>query len=266
MTRSEAAASSPLALPGFGVLLQRELLEAARSKRIVIFLGIMTFTVALVPVIGYLRIEHIGDSARHVVPYSNMRGMLLGWTSLVGFLGALMVIASTVDAVSSERSSGITAWIVTKPVSRLSYLMSKAVAHTVTSIVTLVAFPTLVFGILMLVLFQGVPIAALVSATLILCIEMGFLSFFTIAIGVPLRTVTPIALTALAFWFLPTLVPAISSLRWTFRVLPSYLPIAALSAAAEEASSPTYTIPLASILLAAGVFVAAVALFERQEL
>ncbi len=266
MTRSDPARQSPLALPGFAVLLRRELLEAARSKRIVIFLCIMTFAVALVPVIGYFRIEHFGDGARHVIRYGNMRGMLLGWTSLVGFLGALMVIASTVDAVSSERSTGITAWIVTKPVSRLSYLMSKAVAHTLTSILTVVAVPTLIFGVLMFALFQDVPLAALISATLILCVEMAFLSFFTIAIGVPLRTVTPIALTSLAFWFLPTLVPAITSLRWTFRVLPSYLPIAALSAAAEEASSPTYTIPLASIVLAAGVFVAAVALFERQEL
>jgi len=118
----------------------------------------------------------------------------------------------------------------------------------------------------MLALFRDVPVANIIVAAGILCVEMAFLSFVIVALGVPLRSVTPIAVVALALWFLPNVVPAIERLRWTARVLPSYLPIAALGMAIDEAGSYTLTIPLASIAIAAVAFVGAVLAFERQEL
>ena len=96
---------------------------------------------------------------------------------------------------------------------------------------------------------------------------MAFLSFFTIALGVPLRSVTPIAIIALAFWFLPTLVPAIVVAQLDVSraaVVPARSQRCrrgrrGVVAARTRSRSP-------SIVLAAAVFVAAVALFERQEL
>lgn len=254
-------------LPGFGVLLDKELLEARRSKRMILFLLVMTGCLVLVAVVGYARIQDFGGGGRHLVQRSGMDTLLGGWTSLVGFLGSLMVIASTVDAMSRERSLGITAWVVTKPVSRLAYLSAKAAAHSLIAIVMLVALPTLFWLVMMLVLFQDVPLARIAVATIILCVEMGFLSFFIVALGVPFRSVPPIAITGLGVWFLPNFVPAIESLRWTYQVLPSYLPLAALSAAiARDPEAFTYTVPIAAAVAAAAVFAAAVVMFERQEL
>ena len=210
-------------LPGFGALLEKELLEAQRSKRVIVFLLVMTGCLVLVATIGYLRIEHLTSSTRHEIGGSGMDAMLGSWTALVGFLGSLMVVASTVDAVSRERSLGISAWIVTKPVSRMSYLAAKAVAHSLVAIGTLVVAPTLVWLVMMLALFQGVPIGRILAAELILCVEMGFLSFFIIALGVPFRSVPPIAMLGLGLWFLPNFVTGLARLSWTYRVLPSYL-------------------------------------------
>lgn len=253
-------------LPGFAVLLDKELLEARRSRLLIIFLLIMSSCVALVAVVGYLRIEHFDTGGRHLIGRNGMDTMLGGWTALVGFLGSLMIIASTVDALSRERALGISAWIVTKPVSRLAYLSAKAVAHSLIGIGALVAVPSAIWLTLMLLLFQDVPVGRVFVAILILCIEMGFLSFFIVALGVPFKSVPPIALVGLGFWFLPSFVPAVSSLRWTYHVLPSYLPLAALSAAINENDAFTYTVPIASIAIAALLFAASVVMFERQEL
>jgi ABC-type transport system involved in multi-copper enzyme maturation permease subunit len=263
-TPSRARAS---ALPGFSVLLDKELLEARRSKRMLLFLLAMTACLVLVATVGYLRIEHFGTGGRHRVSGDGMDTLLASWTALVGFLGSLMVIASTVDAMSRERSLGISAWIVTKPVSRLSYLGAKAVAHSLIAIAMLVALPTAIWLAMMLALFQDVPLARIGAATLVLCVEMGFLSFFIVALGVPFRSVPPIAMTGLGVWFLPNFVPVIASLRWTYHLLPSYLPFVALRfAVADHTRAYQYTVPLASIGIAAALFAAAVVMFERQEL
>jgi ABC-2 type transport system permease protein len=253
-------------LPGFGVLLDKELLEARRSRRLIIFLLIMSSCVTLVAIVGYFRIEHFGTGSRHLVGNDGMNTMLGGWTALVGFLGSLMIIASTVDAMSRERALGISAWIVTKPVSRLAYLAAKATAHSLVGIGVLVAVPSAIWLALMMLLFQDVPLGRVLVAAVILCIEMGFLSFFIVALGVPFRSVPPIALVGLGFWFLPGFVPAVSSLRWTYHVLPSYLPIAAFSAAVNEDAAYTYTVPIASMVIGALLFGLSVVMFERQEL
>ena len=253
-------------LPGFGVLLSKELLEARRSKRIIFFVVIMSAALLLIPLIGYARISHSGDGFQHVIGAQSMNRMLGTWATLVGYLGSLMIIASTVDAMSHERSLGVTAWILTKPVSRASYLMAKAVAHALVACVTLVLLPSAIWLAVTLALFGSVPGGQVLGGAAILCVEMGFLSFAIIALGVPLRSVPPIAVISLALWFLPNIVPAVASLRWTYRVLPSYLPFAALSAALGESDDYTITVPLASLLIAAVTFVLAVFWFERQEL
>ncbi len=254
-------------LPGFGILFHKEFLEARRSKRIIIFLVIMTGALTFVPVIGYLRLENLGTGSRHVVDSEDMQGLVGAWSALVGYLGSLMVIASTVDAMTRERAVGISAWILTKPVSRPSYVLAKASAHTAINIITLILIPTLIWFVITFALFADLPSMRILLACVILGVEVTFLSFLTIALGVPFRSVTPVSLITLAIWFLPNFVPAVSSLEWTYRVLPSYLPLAAVAAAADtELTSPLLTIPLAS--LGATVLLTTLALlqFERQEL
>jgi ABC-2 type transport system permease protein len=255
-------------LPGFSELLRKELLEARRSKRAIAFVLIMTFIVVLVPVIAYFQADDFGGGSRHLISDDDMEGAVGAWAGLVAYIGSLMVIASTVDAMTRERSLGITAWIVTKPVSRLSYLLAKAVGHTLISAVTVVVIPSIVWLVLMLAMFEEVPVGYALWGALFLLIEVVFLSFCVIAIGVPLNAVVWIALVSLGFWFIPTAAPAVSTLDWTYRVLPSYLPVAAIAATLPESAfdSEVFTITIAALAVMVITFLGAALLFERQEL
>ena len=64
-------------LPGFGVLLSKELLEARRSKRIILFVVIMSAALLLIPLIGYARIAYSGDGFQHVIGAQSMNRMLV---------------------------------------------------------------------------------------------------------------------------------------------------------------------------------------------
>ena len=77
-----------------------------------------------------------------------MEDMLASWAGIAGYLGALMVIAASIDAVVRERSLGVTAWIITKPVSRLSYLLAKAAGHALTAAIAIIGIPSLVWLLL----------------------------------------------------------------------------------------------------------------------
>jgi ABC-type transport system involved in multi-copper enzyme maturation permease subunit len=257
---------APGPFSGFAVLLDKEVAEARRSKRMIAFLLVMTLVVSLVPIISYFNIDDFGDGFRSIVTEDDMDRIVVAWAGLAAYLISLMVIASTVDAVTSERALGVSAWIVTKPVSRLTYLLAKAAAHTLVACVTLVIIPTLVFIVLTVALFEGVPVVYVILAAGMLCLEVAFLTFSVVAIGVTFRSVAPIAIIALAFWFMPNAVPAVQSLEWTTYIIPSFLPFIVIATAVAESGRFTFTIPLASVVMAALLFAGGVWWFERQEL
>jgi len=262
-----ARRDNALSLPGFDVLLGKELDEASRSRRLIAFLGIMSLLVALFPLIGYARIDDFGDGFRSRISDDDMNGMVMGWVGMVGYLGSLMVIASTVDAVTRERALGITAWIITKPVSRLSYLLAIAVGHTIASVLTVILVPAAVWTVLTVALFEDVPLGRVLGSVGILCIEVAFLCFLNVALGVLFRSVTWVAIFSLAIWFAPTIVPAIATLEWMVYVLPSYLPIMAIALIDVGYSERAFaTVPLSATIIGAAVFAAGVWLFEQQEL
>jgi ABC-type transport system involved in multi-copper enzyme maturation permease subunit len=266
MQAEARVATTAQLLPGFGVLFEKEVAESRRSKRMIIFLVIMTVAVLLIPLIGYFTVDDLGDGGRITPSDSHMHGMTGTWAVLVGYLASFMVIAATVDAVTRERALGITAWIATKPVSRLSYLLAKACAETTVAAATIVIIPTVLWLAVSVVVFRNVPVGDIIVAMGILVIEVAFLAFLIVGLGVIFRTVAPIAIIALALWFIPNTVPIILTQDWAFYVIPSYLPFSALSAAVDEYSRFTWTVPASALIIATAAFTAAFLQFERQEL
>lgn len=260
------------AFPGLSVLFEKEISDSARSKLLLAFALIMTVVAVLVPVLGRANIDALNSSGRRIITGEDMDNMMATWAALIGYLGGLMVIASTVDAVTRERAVGITAWIMTKPVSRRSYLFAKALAHSAMAICALVLLPAVVSLTLLVLFFQDIPVGGALLAVLILSVEMTFLSFTVVALGVAFRSVAPVAIIALALWLVPNVVPAIASLDWTIYVLPSFLPLAATVPTqqfiedAGEAHRASVTIPLSAMIIALVAFTASVLYFEEQEL
>jgi ABC-2 type transport system permease protein len=255
-------------LPGLGELLRKEVLEARRSKRALIFVLVMTGVMLLIPLIAFYNTDDLGGGARRVVSEEDMEAIVGSWAGIMAYLGSLMVIASTVDAMSYERSSGITAWIVTKPVARVSYLLAKALGHALVSAATVVVVPSLIWLVVTSLLFAEIQYALVFWAMTIMFVEVLFLTFCIVALGVPLRAVVWVALISLGLWFIPVAAPAVTALEWSYRVLPSYLPIAVIAASLSGSAtdSEVFTISVASLAIGGIVFLVAVLAFERQEL
>jgi ABC-type transport system involved in multi-copper enzyme maturation permease subunit len=253
---------SDLALPGFGALLRKELIDARRSKRLIIFAVVMALALlSIVTAVG-----GDGRSERGTDDAEIVDAMLGTWAGIVAYLGSFMIIAATIDPVTRERSLGITSWIITKPVSRLSYLLSIAIGHTIAGVATIVILPSIPILVIIALWFQMLPLDNVIAALLILSIEMAFLAFLNVALGVVFRSVTPVLLVSLAVWFLPNLGPVFAGV-WSIRVLPAYLPLAAILAAYDpSADIMVLTVPLASMLIGAVGFSVAARLFEGQEL
>lgn len=261
-----APATSPI-LPGFTQLLRKELLDARRSKRLWAFVIIMTLALlAIVLSVGGVERNDVDDYGFRRTDDEIIDDMLGTWAGIIAYLGSFMIIAATIDPVTRERSLGITAWIITKPVSRLSYLSAIAAGHIITGIAAIVVLPSIPVLLITAIWFQQLPIDQVGIGLVVLAVEVSFLTLLNVALGVVFRSVPPVLLCSLAIWFLPTILPAFGGLRWLLYVLPSYLPVAAIVAAAQPDDWAVVTIPAFSLGLGALAFWTAAELFEGQEL
>ncbi len=86
---------------------------------------------------------------------------------LFGGMGAAVGAAIAMqDAVIGERESGTAAWVLSKPLSRVAFIASKLLSHSVGMLLTAVAIPGLVFYVLCaLRLDEGFALARLAPAT-----------------------------------------------------------------------------------------------------
>ncbi|MGD2059155.1 MAG: ABC transporter permease subunit, partial [Anaerolineales bacterium] len=102
----------------------------------------------------------------------------------LGFmLLAVDVTILTLDSVLGERQSGTAEWVLSKPVSRSAFILSKLAAHTIPILLLLVALPSAVaYGLFML---KGVPVPdAYLSAVGLMGLHTFFYLVLTIAGGV----------------------------------------------------------------------------------
>jgi ABC-type transport system involved in multi-copper enzyme maturation permease subunit len=262
-----APASARSMLPGFTQLLRKELIEARRSKRLIAFVLVMTLALLTIvlSVGGVARNETLNDGFRRT-DEEVINAMLGTWAGIIAYLGSFMIIAVTIDPVTRERSLGITAWIITKPVSRLSYLSAIAAGHIITGVAAIVILPSIPVLLITAAWFQQLPIDQVGAGLLVLAVEVAFLTALNVGLGVVFRSVPPVLMCSLAVWFLPTILPAFAGLRWLFYVLPSYLPVAAIVGAGGVDEWMVVSVPAFSLGLGALVFWIAAELFEGQEL
>lgn len=67
-------------------------------------------------------------------------------------IGVVVTIQST---VIGEKDQGTAAWVMSKPVSRASFVMSKIVAHSVGFLITAVLVPAVVYAVISMTQFPG---------------------------------------------------------------------------------------------------------------
>lgn len=92
---------------------------------------------------------------------------------------AIDVIILTQDTIIGEKQSGIAEWVLSKPVSRPAYMMSKLLAHGLGILITLLLLPGFVAYLLFLLAGITIPLANFVPAMAM----VGLSTFFYLALS-----------------------------------------------------------------------------------
>lgn len=200
---------------GLGNLLRKENRQWWSGKHwliqalvwLVIINGLVAFVVFVMP--GFAGLAGDSEVAALDPILTGLQGLFqLGLTAL-----AIGVIIMTQDSVIGERQSGVTEWILSKPVARPAYLLAKLAANTTGALVILVGLQSAVaYGLLALA--NGSPLAPLpyLAGVGILALHTFFYLSLTLMMGVlaenrSLVLGVPLGI-ALGGMLIPSLLPA----------------------------------------------------------
>lgn len=162
---------------GFGNLLRKELGQWWTTKlwwiQTLIWVALIAgiSTIASLDSAGMTPAEHFVEATRS--PF------LIG--ALVIGIG---VVVTVQGAVIGEKDQGTAAWIMSKPVSRASFVMSKIVAHSFGFIVTAVVVPAVVYAFVSSMLFPGMlDLGGYAIATSVVALSTVFYVALTVCLG-----------------------------------------------------------------------------------
>jgi ABC-2 type transport system permease protein len=127
-------------LDGFGNMLGKELGDWFGTRRwlaqtiiwLVIINGLMAFIMFIVPLI---------DPSEQVSPTEQVElglGLYFGFSAILGAIGMIVL---TQDEIIQEKQSGTAAWILSKPVSRSSFILTKLLSSFVEGLIFIAGLP-----------------------------------------------------------------------------------------------------------------------------
>lgn len=134
---------------GFGPLLHKELQTWWGGRRwlyqgvlwLVIINGLLLMMLFVIPAASPEDAAALGDDP--------VVSGLQGFFSLGSLALAIGIILLSGDALTTEITSGTAEWLMTKPISRESFVLSKLAAHSIGMLAVLIALPGLVAYILL---------------------------------------------------------------------------------------------------------------------
>lgn len=178
---------------GFGNLLRKELGQWWTTKmwwiQTLIWVAVINGISLIVAMdsAGMTTADAFIEAARN--PFL-MSGLVVG-------IGVIVTIQGT---IVGERDQGTAAWVMSKPVSRASFVISKIVAHSFGFLVTAVLVPSVIFAITSEVLFPGMlDYGAFAIAVGVIALSMVFYVTLTVCLGALFRGRGPVAGIGIAF-------------------------------------------------------------------
>jgi len=217
---------------GFANLLRNENLEWWRSRRWLKQAGLWLLIVNGFVVINLFVLPAIilpdEDISSMMDPVSEgIRALFqLGTTTL-----AIGTIIMTQGKVIGEREAGITAWILSKPVSRPAYFLTKIVAHSLGIIAIMVGIQSAVaYGLISLANGEAYPLLPFLIGVGGMILHTFFYLALTLMLGVLVKKRSQVLGIAMGSFFggmlLPNLINQLGLITpW---LLPNILPVLAL--------------------------------------
>lgn len=126
---------------------------------------------------------------------------------IAGLIPSVTVIIMMQGAVVGEKNDGTAAWILSKPATRLAFILSKVIANSLGVLVTMV-LPSGVVAYTMVTIATGTPwnSAGFIAALGVIFLSIFFFLSLTIMLGTFFNSRGPVIGIALAVLLLPQLV------------------------------------------------------------
>jgi ABC-2 type transport system permease protein len=198
---------------------------------------------------------------------------LLLFNIFMGLAGPIGVSIIMQGAVVGEKRSGTAAWVLSKPVSRPAFILSKLIANTAGIVVTLLLAQGLIAYLITLFLLKvTLPVPGFLAALGVHLANILFYLTLTLLMGVLFEQPAPVIGIPLATLFAQNILmsfypPLAAFVPWTLAIPVSneQFPSIAMNLMAGV-HIPSY-LPLYTALIAAILFMAiALWAFEKQEL
>jgi len=220
----------------------------------------------LVVINGFLFLVGTDESiARGNNPYSTMSELLQVFFLVCGLFALIGMVVTTQSDVVGERQLGTAEWVLSKPVSRPAFLLSKQLVSGVSFLFLALLIPSVVFFLqTMIHTALQPPLVPFLKGVGFHVLHLWFYLSFTLVLGVLFRTRGPVSGVAIGSLFagliLPNMVPSV--VMWT----PWGLSQLAVRAAQERPLPEDWLWPVATTVLWILLWVLiALWKFEREE-
>jgi ABC-2 type transport system permease protein len=188
---------------------------------------------------------------------------------IVSMFTAIGVTILGQDALIDERKLGTASWVLSKPVSRAAFILSKVCAYALGMLVTMVLVPGVVaYFICAKMSTQAIPFSGFAAGMGLLYLVVLYMLMLTVLLGAFFHSRKPVIAIPLALVFSSQM----STTAWMGYVLPWNLVMTfsiekrALAVILAEGQSLTNLMPIYSIALITALFaIIAMVRFERDE-
>jgi ABC-type transport system involved in multi-copper enzyme maturation permease subunit len=196
-----------------------------------------------------------------------LSGFIGTFMGLMGWMVAFAVIILTQGDVVEEKQSGTAEWVLSSPLSRESFILSKLLVNLAWLLGILVLLQGVVFNFALGILNAGsVPWPNLAEGLALQGLHLVFWVTLLLMLGTFFRNRNPVIGVPLVFLFMQTMIPTIvgSSTSWVSLVLPQRL--TEYSTYLVLGKPLPSLVPIVTMGLVSLVFVAvAILRFKREE-
>jgi len=174
-------------LGGFGNMLRKEVGEWFGTRRwiwqtiiwLAIINGFIAFVVFIVPTI-----DPSEAGGQNGIPPTDVMALTLFFAFDVIF-GSIGMVILAQDEIIQEKQSGTAAWILSKPVSRHAFILTKLLSNAIGGLIFIVGIPALVTaGEVYLAAGHGMPLLPYLAAIGIVLLSLYFYLCLTVMLGV----------------------------------------------------------------------------------
>jgi ABC-2 type transport system permease protein len=248
-------------LVGFGNMVDKEYASWWRTRR-----GLVHLLLWLTVINAFLFLVGTDESvARGHNPYETLAELIQVFLRVGGLFATIGVVVSTQSAVLGERQLGTAEWVLSKPLTRPAFLLSKLLVNGLSFLFLAVVIPTVVLYLQSLLhAWMQPPLVPFLGGLSLHILHLTFYLAFTLVLGTLFRGRGAISGVAIGFLFAGLILPNFfpSLMEWLPWALPS---LAALAGMERSLPDGWYLPVITTVLWTLLCVLVALWRFEREE-